>query len=57
LPGAQAEAVYDEAPAQAPPVQTGVQEEGLAEPINETVGDAQVIVCVLGIVTEGVVVF
>jgi hypothetical protein len=55
--GEQAEAEYVLAPPQTPPVQTGVQEDGPAEPANVTVGDKHVIVCVLGIVTVGVVVF
>ena len=50
-------AVYELAPLVTPPVQTGVQVVGLAEPINVTVGVAQVIVCVPDTVTVGVVVF
>ena len=44
VPGAQAAAVYELSPEQTPPVQTTVQELGLALPIRVTEGVEQVIV-------------
>lgn len=56
-PGEQADAVYEVAPAHTPPVHTGVQVDGVAAPEMETVGEAQVMVCVGDTETVGVAVF
>ena len=55
--GDDAVAVYELAPLETPPVQTGVQVDGVADPTKVTVGAAQVIVCEPLVDTVGEAIF